>query len=47
MYHTSEDEERLFKAIEENAKKGREHRKKIEDEKFNNLIKKAENKSGE
>jgi hypothetical protein len=38
MFHTREDEERLFKEIEEQSRRIRERRKKDEDEKFNKLM---------
>ena len=54
MYHSAEDEKHLFRDIEENARIGREARrkiieeldkkKKIEEEKFKKLIKKVEEK---
>ena len=42
MFHTWEDEEKLFKKIEESSKRIEKWRKEDEDKKFNKLIKKAE-----
>jgi len=39
MSHTREDEERLFKRIDEQSEKIERRRKRIEDEKFNRLMK--------
>jgi len=47
MSHTREDEERLFKRIEEQAERIERWRKKEEDEKFNKLIKTIEKDENE